>query len=113
MTQETVAAVLIVWLIGAIVGWCAGWAAHGEQNRSWYSGLVRQLAQTRVQLAEALDELKDTRADTEGTCPLAPAVVHFHLATPPPLWAAQQPSALTTIHAVGAMPGLPADGSAR
>ncbi len=110
MTRETVAAALVVWLIGAVVGWCMGWVARGEQNRRWHSNLVRQLAQTRARLAEALDEL---RANTERTCPPAPAVLHLHLAPPPPLWAAQRPSALPAIHTLDAMPELTAEGNPR
>ncbi len=111
MTRETIAVALLVWLIGAIVGWCAGWVARGEQNRSWHSNLVRQLASTRAQLAEVLDELGDARVDAECTCSPAPAAVHVHLATPLPLWVAQRPSGLTAIHALEPMPGVPAEGS--
>jgi hypothetical protein len=30
-------------LVGAVVGWCAGWAARTDQNRAWHHGLRHQL----------------------------------------------------------------------
>jgi hypothetical protein len=37
MTRETLAAAVMVWLSGALAGWCAGWVARGDQNnRAWY-----------------------------------------------------------------------------
>jgi hypothetical protein len=110
MTRDTLAAALIVWLIGAIVGWCAGWAARGEQNRAWHHNLGHQLAQTRAQLADALDALDDARChcETERVPAPAPAVVHVHLITPAPR-PAPRPIVANTARFVDAMPVLPAE----
>ncbi len=101
-----VAAVVMVWLVGAVVGWCAGWAARGEQNRSWHRDTTRQLAQTRARLAEALDQLDcahTARWHVERVSPpAAPAVVHVHMAAPLP-WAPQPPMITPT----GAHDGMP------
>ncbi len=109
MTREMIAAVLMVWLIGAIVGWCAGWAVRGGDNRRWHNNLVRQLAHTHAQLAEALDELNGARfcCDAERVPAPAPAVVNVHVAAllpwPPP------PSMVTTTgRFIDATPVLPA-----
>jgi hypothetical protein len=118
MSGEIFAVLLLVWLFGAVVGWCAGWVARTEQNRLWHRGVVRQLAGARAeltglreQLAEALDELDDAQAAQYHHAqrgPAAPAVVHVHLTAPGP-WLA--PGAATTtpfVDELDAMPVLPA-----
>lgn len=109
MTREMIDTVLMAWLIGAIVGWCTGWAVRGGDNRRWHNNLVRQLAHTRAQLADALDELHGARlrCDTERAPAPAPAVVNVHVAAPR-LWPAP-PSMVTTPQFVDAMPVLPAE----
>jgi type II secretory pathway component PulM len=57
VTHELIAAGVLVWLIGAVVGWCAGWAARTEQNRAWQAGTGHQLAAAHAELAELRDEL--------------------------------------------------------
>jgi hypothetical protein len=106
-------AVLMAWLIGAIVGWCTGWAVRGGDNRRWHNNLVRQLAHTRAQLADALDELDGLNGarfhrDAERAPSPAPAVVNVHVAAPLP-WPAP-PSTVRTTRFVDAMPVLPAEG---
>ncbi|MGH8571711.1 MAG: hypothetical protein ACREX8_03930 [Gammaproteobacteria bacterium] len=105
------AAVVLCWLIGAVVGWVAGWVARGEQNRTWHRDTARQLAETRAHLAEALDQLD--AAHTWGQVerlapPAAPAVVHVHVAASLP-WAAPEPMPGDMTHrVVGALPVLAA-----
>lgn len=94
MTRETIAAAIFVWLIGAVVGWFAGWIARGEQNRGWQANLGRQLGATRAQLAEALDQLdaahlRDDHGDATRVPP--PPVVHVHVAPALP-WGTPQPA---------------------
>jgi hypothetical protein len=89
MTREVLAAAVLVWLIGAVAGWCAGWAARGEQNRGWHASVMRQLDHARTQLAAALGEVDDLRGELDHDRSPAP-VVHVHLTTapswaPPPL----------------------------
>ncbi len=112
MTRETIAFAIMVWLIGAIVGWCTGWAVRGGDNRRWHNNLVRQLAHTRAELANALDELDELdrarlRCAAERVSSPAPAAVHVHVATPPP-WPAPTPMVITTARFIDTMPVLPA-----
>ena len=112
MTREMIAATLMVWLIGAIVGWCTGWAVRGGDNRRWHHNLVRQLAHTRAQLADALAELDELdgarfRCDAERAPAPAPAVVNVHVAAPLP-WPAP-PSMVAIPRFADAMPVLPAE----
>jgi hypothetical protein len=112
MTRELIAATVMVWLIGAIVGWCAGWAARGEQNRVWHRTVVNQLAQARARLAEIGDQLDDARpaqCAAQRMSPPASAVVHVTVATAVPSWAAHHPVLLNTAQVLDAMPVLPAE----
>ena len=108
--RDMVAAAVMVWLIGAIVGWCAGWAGRSEQNRAWHRGVVRQLAQTQARLAEALDQLDHARAtqcEAERVPAAAPAAVHVHVTTPL-IWAPPRPMITNTTPFLDAMPVGPA-----
>jgi hypothetical protein len=120
MSSETVAVLIFVLLVGAVVGWCAGWIARTEQNRLWHQGAARQLAAARAeldeireQLAEALDELDDARAAHYYHAqrgPARPAVVNVHVAGPGP-WSAQGSVTTTTtpfLDELDVMPVLPA-----
>jgi hypothetical protein len=119
MSGEIFAVFLLVWLFGAMVGWCAGWVARTEQNRLWHRGALHQLATARTeldeireQLAEALDELDDARAAQyhhTQRVPAAPAVFHVHVAGPGP-WSAQRSVTTTTpfLDELDAIPVLPA-----
>ena len=120
MTRETIAAALMVWLIGAVVGWCAGWAARGEQNRRWHHGIQRQLvhalaelAQVRAELADALDELDDVQAIPWGAAQVPAAVpmtVHVSVAAPVAPSVTRH-SAFVPPALVEAAPALPAEGA--
>jgi hypothetical protein len=104
--REMLAAAVLVWLIGALVGWCVGWAARGEQNRAWHNTLRHHLTHARTDLAHALEELEDTRAQWEAERFPAPgpAVVHVHL-TAPPSWA--PPPVLDPTRVIDAVAVLP------
>ena len=117
MTREMLAAAVLVWLIGALVGWCVGWVARGDQNRAWHRSLPRRLEDMRAQLTAALEQLEDAYAQLEDTRAgdgAAPgrAVIHVHLAPPlpgvaPPLLPAAPSRAL------GAAPVVAGDGGKR
>lgn len=89
MTREMLAAAVMVWLFGALVGWFTGWAARGEQNRAWHHNLHRQLTETRAQLDDALQRLDDAHAQVDEAqvddararwlLQSAPVVVHVHM----------------------------------
>lgn len=81
-THLVVASALMLMLLGAVGGWCAGWAARGEQNRGWHRGAARELAQARTQLAQALDQLDTARGQWDSEPAPPPAVVHVHLEIP-------------------------------
>lgn len=118
MSRETFAVFFVVWLFGAMVGWCAGWVARTEQNRGWHRGALRHLAAARAELdgiraelADALDELDDARTAQYHTqrVPAAPTVVNVHLTTPLP-WPAQGSVTTPTpfLDGLDAIPVLPA-----
>ena len=108
------AAAVLVWLIGALVGWCVGWVARGDQNRAWHRSLARRLDDTRTQLTAALeqledayDQLEDARAG-DGEAP-SRAVVHVRLVPPLPGVASPALPAAPG-RALGAAPVVPGDG---
>jgi hypothetical protein len=110
------AATIMLLLIGAIAGWCAGWTARSGENRAWHRGLVRQLAQTRAQLADALDqidaaldELDTTRTWAERVPPPPAPAVHVHVDAALPSWLAQHPALVNNPRLSNAMPVLPAE----
>jgi hypothetical protein len=101
---------VMIWLIGAIVGWCAGWTARTDHTRTWHTGLAHQLTQTRHALAEALNELdhaRDIHCQAPRVPPPAPAVVHVHVAMPS--WGEHHPSFRPPVPVLDAMPVLPAE----
>jgi len=114
MTRDMLAAAVLVWLIGALAGWFVGWAARGEQHRTWHAGLRHQLAaahaeleQTRAHLADAYDALDCAQAQhwqTTQAAAAVPTVVQVYCAP-----VIGHPAALppTPIHAA---PVLPARG---
>ena len=121
MTRDMIAAAVMVWLIGAVLGWCAGWAARGDQNRRWHHGLHRQLAQAltelaqvRAELADTLDELDDARAthwQAAHTPARIPTTVHVSVAAPVPPWVTQHSASVVPVLVVEATPALPAEGA--
>ena len=114
MSREMVAAAVLVWLIGALVGWCVGWVARGDQNRAWHRTLRRQLDDARAQLTAALEQLEDAYAQLEdaragdGAAP-GRAVLHVHLAPPLP-GVAPRPLPAAPSRALGTAPVMPGDG---
>lgn len=110
-----VAAMVLVWLVGFVPGWCAGWAGRGRETKAWHRGLVRQLAQTRTQLADALDqldqalgELDTTRTWAERVSPTPVPAVHLHVDAALPSWLAPHPTLRTPSRFSNAMPVPPA-----
>ena len=110
MTRETLAVLVLVWLIGALVGWFVGWAARGEQNRAWHGTLKRQLAETRAQLDAALAESDTTYTRAEDYPASPPAVVNIHLTTPLQ-WAGQPSLGANPSRTLTAVPVLPGEGA--
>jgi hypothetical protein len=94
MSRELLAAVVMVWLTGALVGWCVGWAARSEQNRAWHAGLRHQLQDARdeleqlhAELADALDALDLVQAESWPSAHVSarvPAVVQVNYTTTVP-----------------------------
>ena len=121
MTDHPMLAVMVlVWLVGFVPGWCAAWAARGSETKAWHRGLVRQLTQTRAQLADALDqldaardELDDTRASqwlVERVPPTPAPAVCVHVDSALPSWLAPHPALHDNPRLSNAMPVLPAEG---
>ena len=110
------AVAVLVWLVGFVPGWCAGWTGRGSEAKAWHRGLVRQLAQTRAQLADAhtqldvaLDELDTTRTWAVRVAPTPAPAVHVHLDAALPSWLAPHPTLRTPSRSSNAMPALPAE----
>lgn len=99
MTRETLAAAVLVWLVGALVGWFVGWVARGEQNRAWGHNAQRQLAEARAQLDDALEQLDDARdrLGEQRWLPQPTTAVHVHLPWTP-----------VVVHAAAPTTALPA-----
>lgn len=98
MSREMLAAAIMVWLLGALVGWFVGWVARGEQDRAWHHNLARQLAEARAQLDDALEQLDDARDRLgERSWQPQPASVHVHLPWTP-----------VVVHTTGPTTALPA-----
>ncbi|MCA1694283.1 MAG: hypothetical protein LC749_05880 [Actinobacteria bacterium] len=108
------AVIVLVWLVGFVPGWCAGWTARSSETKAWHRGLVRQLTQTRAQLAAALNQLDHALDELDTTqiraqwMPPAPAV-HVHVDAALPSWLAQHPALPNNPRLSNAMPVLPAE----
>lgn len=70
--RDLAAAAVVIWLVGALVGWCLGWAARGEQNRARLAARARELERTRTQLAQAYAELDAAHAHWQAQRVAAP-----------------------------------------
>jgi hypothetical protein len=107
------AAAVVVWLIGLFTAWCLGYAAPDRHAPAQHNNLADQLAQARLELAAALDELDqldDARLRWEAhrlPAP-APAVLHVHVAAPLP-WPPHHPPPLNAPRFLDAMPVLPVE----
>ena len=87
MSREMVAAAVMVWLIGALVGWCAGWAARGNENRRWAQSIRRRIDYAQSQARDAVAELERVNAqrlDQSWAPPPVPEI-HVHIQAPPTL----------------------------
>jgi hypothetical protein len=107
------AAAVVVWLIGLFTAWCLGYAARNHHDPPQHSNLTGQLAQARLELAAALDELDHldhARLHWEAHRLPAPAptAVHLHVAAPLPRPPHHPPMPLNTPRFLDTMPVLPA-----
>jgi len=82
-----VAAAVMVWLIGALVGWCAGWAARGNENRRWAQSLRQRIDYAESQARDAVAELERVEAQRldQGWAPTPVPEIHVHVQTAPAL----------------------------
>jgi hypothetical protein len=106
------AAAVVVWLIGLFTAWCLGYAAPHSQDPAQHSALAGQLAQARLELAAALDELDQldhARLHWAAHRLPAPAAVHVHVAAPLPWPPHHPPMPLVTPRFLDAMPVLPVE----
>jgi len=116
MTREMLATAVLVWLLGALAGWFIGWAARGEQHRTWHAGLRHQLAAAHAELEQLRDELADAddaldRVQAQHwqatqAAAAVPTVVQVHCAPGIPPTVIGHPAALppTPIHAAPVLP---------
>jgi hypothetical protein len=107
------AAAVVVWLIGLFTAWCLGYASRNRYDPAQHNNLADQLAQARLELVAALDELDqldDARLHCEAHRLPAPApAVHLHVAAPLPWPPPHPPMPLITRRFLDAMPVLPAE----
>ncbi len=82
MTRETLAAALLVWVIGAIIGWILGWAARGDENRRWAESFRRRIDLANNQVAELTAELDRVESQRFATPAAAMPAIHVHVETP-------------------------------
>ena len=75
MTRETLAVAVLVWLIGALVGWCAGWAARGDEHRRWANSVRSRIDLAEREAAELTAELAQVQTQR------LPAI-HVHVEVP-------------------------------
>lgn len=78
MSRETLAAVVLVWLIGALLGWFAGWAVRGDENRRWADSVRRRIDLANNQVAELTAELAQVEAQRLPE-PVAMPAIHVHV----------------------------------
>lgn len=79
MNRETLAAAVLVWLIGALVGWIIGWAARGDENRRWAESARRRIDLAEGQVAELTAELVRVEAHRLPEPPVAMPAIHVHV----------------------------------
>lgn len=82
MTRELLAVAVLVWLIGALVGWFAGWVARGDENRRWAESVRR-----RVDYAEGQARAAEAELDrvTASWVPAPAPEIHVHVQAAPML----------------------------
>lgn len=87
MTRETLAAAVLVWLIGALVGWVIGWAARGDENRRWAESFRQRIDYAESQARDAVAELERVKAKRldQWRVPAPLPEIHVHVQTAPAL----------------------------
>lgn len=81
MSREMLAAAVLMLVIGALVGWCAGWVARGDENRRWAESCRRRIDYAETLAREAAAELERVNAQrlnqswTAGPAPQ----IHVHV----------------------------------
>lgn len=81
------AAVVLVWVIGALVGWVVGWVARGDENRRWAESFRRRVDYAEDQArgaAAELERVKAQRLDQSWVSAPAPQI-HVHIQPSPVL----------------------------
>ncbi|HEX4099719.1 MAG TPA: hypothetical protein VHY21_04140 [Pseudonocardiaceae bacterium] len=114
-THQMWVTAVAVWVIGLFMAWCLGYAMRERPDRARDSGLVGQLARTRLEL-DVLDHLDEHarlycdahRAPAPAPAP-TPVAVHVHLAAPLPWPPHHPPMPLDGPRFLDAMPVLPAE----
>jgi hypothetical protein len=81
MTREMIAAAVLVWVIGALVGWFAGWVARGDENRRWADSVRRRIDLAENQVAELTAELAQVEAQRLPEPAVAMPAIHVHVET--------------------------------
>ena len=76
------AAMVFVWLIGALVGWFVGWVARGDENRRWAEGARRRIDLAERQVADLTAELARVEAQRIPEPVVAQPAIHVHVETP-------------------------------
>lgn len=76
------AAAVLVWLLGALVGWFMGWAARGDENRRWANSVRRRIDLAENQVAELTAELAWVEAQRLPEPAVAMPAIHVHVETP-------------------------------
>ncbi|HEY3896028.1 MAG TPA: hypothetical protein VGL88_11740 [Pseudonocardiaceae bacterium] len=92
MTSAVIGSVMISLILGFVAGWVTGWAARGEGNRQWRESFDRKLYAARARVVEAEAQTAEAVAAADHayawaervSAPVAPAVVHVHMAQPLP-----------------------------
>ncbi|MDQ3762177.1 MAG: hypothetical protein M3460_10945 [Actinomycetota bacterium] len=86
MSREMLAAAVMVWLIGALVGWFTGWVVRGEENRRWAESFRRRVDHAEGQARDAVAELERVKAQRldQSWVPAPAPQIHVHVqpATP-------------------------------
>ncbi|MBV9059431.1 MAG: hypothetical protein JO296_08425 [Pseudonocardiales bacterium] len=81
MSREMLAAVVLVWVIGALVGWFVGWVARGDESRRWAESFRRRVDYAESQARDAaaeLERVKAQRLDQSWVAAPAPQI-HVHV----------------------------------
>jgi hypothetical protein len=81
------AAVVLVWVIGALVGWFAGWVARGDENRRWAESCRWRIDYAESQARDAVAELERVKVQRldQSWVPAPAPQIHVHVQPSPVL----------------------------